>query len=71
MDQFDVIVLGTGAAGLVAAIAAAEQGASVGLFERSDFVGGTTAMSGGVVWMPNNHHMRAARLDDSRDAALA
>ena len=70
MDQFDVIVLGTGAAGLVAAIAAAERGASVGLFERSDLVGGTTAMSGGVVWMPNNHHMRAANLHDSRDDAL-
>jgi 3-oxosteroid 1-dehydrogenase len=60
VDQFDVIVLGTGAAGLVAAISAADQGASVGLYERSDLVGGTSAMSGGAIWMPNNHHMRAA-----------
>jgi 3-oxosteroid 1-dehydrogenase len=71
VDQFDVIVLGTGAAGLVAAISAADQGASVGLYERSDLVGGTSAMSGGAIWMPNNHHMRAAGFDDSREAALA
>ena len=71
MDQFDVVVLGTGAAGLVAAISAAEHGASVGLFERSELVGGTTAMSGGVVWMPGNHHMAAAGLSDDRDDALA
>ena len=71
MDTFDVVVLGTGAAGLVAAVAASEAGASVGLFEKSDLIGGTSAMSGGVVWMPNNHHMRAAGLADSREDALA
>ena len=71
MDEFDVVVLGTGAAGLVAAISAAERGARVGLFERSDLVGGTTAMSGGVIWMPNNHHMADVGLTDSRDDALA
>ncbi len=69
--SFDVVVLGTGAAGLVAAVVAAEAGASVGLFEKSDLVGGTTSMSGGVVWMPNNHHMLEAGLADSRDDALA
>jgi succinate dehydrogenase/fumarate reductase flavoprotein subunit len=66
----DVVVLGTGASGLVAAIAAAEAGASVGLYERSDLVGGTTSMSGGIVWVPNNHHSRAAGLEDSREDAL-
>ncbi len=69
--SFDVVVLGTGAAGLVAALVAADAGARVGLFEKSDLVGGTTSMSGGVVWMPNNHHMREAGLADSRDDALA
>ncbi len=68
---FDVIVLGTGAAGLVAALAAAESGASVALLEKSDLVGGTTAMSGGVVWMPNNHHMADVGATDSREDALA
>ncbi len=67
----DVAVLGTGAAGLAAAIAASDRGARVGLFEKSDLIGGTTAMSGGIVWMPNNHHQQAAGIEDSRQAALA
>ncbi len=67
----DVVVLGTGAAGLVAALAAAEQGASVALFEKGDVVGGTTALSGGLCWVPVNPHMRAAGIADSREDALA
>ena len=68
--QFDVVVLGTGAAGLVAALAAAEDGASVGLFEKADRVGGTTAISGGGCWVPCNAQMAASGLADSRDDAL-
>ena len=67
----DVVVLGTGAAGLVAALAAHDQGADVGLYEKGAVVGGTTALSGGIVWIPNNHHAAAAGLSDSRDDALA
>ena len=67
----DVVVLGTGAAGLVAALAAAEQGASVALFEKGDVVGGTTAISGGLCWVPVNPHMRAEGIADSREDALA
>ena len=52
-DTYDVVVLGTGAAGLTAALAAHDEGASVGLFEKSDQVGGTTAWSGGMVWVPS------------------
>ena len=47
METFDVVVLGTGAPGLTAAIAAHAEGASVGIFEKSEQVGGTTAWSGG------------------------
>ncbi len=46
METFDVIVLGTGAAALSAAIRAAAEGATVGLFEKADTVGGTSAWSG-------------------------
>lgn len=67
----DVIVLGTGVAGLVAAIAAHDEGASVGLYDRSELVGGTTAMSGGIIWMPNNHLQADAGIADSREQALA
>ena len=67
----DVIVLGTGVAGLVAAIAAHDEGAAVGLYDKSELIGGTTAMSGGVVWMPNNHLQAAAGVQDSREQALA
>lgn len=67
----DVVVLGSGAAGLVAAIAAADSGASVALVEKSDLVGGTTSMSGGIIWMPVNHLQAAAGIADSRQQALA
>src|SRR5262245_55783899 len=61
----DVVVLGSGAAGLVAALAAADAGADVGLYEKADGLGGTTAMSGGMVWIPANPQARALGVDDS------
>lgn len=70
MQSFDVIVLGTGAAGLTAAITAHENGARVGVFEKSDKVGGTSAWSGGQIWIPNNVHGKAAGKHDSREDAL-
>ena len=51
----DVIVAGSGAAGLTAALAAAIQGADVLLIERAGQLGGTTALSGGRVWVPASH----------------
>jgi len=66
----DVVVVGTGAAGLSAALAAHEDGASVALLEKAHVVGGTTAISGGVVWVPNNRQMAEAGLRDSRDEAI-
>lgn len=66
-----VIVLGTGGAGLTAAISAHEAGARVSLFEKGDQVGGTTAWSGGMIWIPNNHHEAALGIEDSRAKALA
>ena len=66
MDEYDVIVLGTGSAGLIAAIKAHDEGARVAIFEKADKVGGTTAWSGGMVWIPCNHHMAEAGIADSR-----
>lgn len=48
----DVLVFGTGAAGLTVALVAAQQGLKVRLFEKSAFAGGTTATSGGSLWVP-------------------
>jgi succinate dehydrogenase/fumarate reductase flavoprotein subunit len=69
-EEYDVVVLGTGAAGLTAALRAAADGASVGLFEKADTVGGTTAWSGGVSWLPLNRHERELGLPDDRETVL-
>lgn len=66
----DVVVLGTGAAGLTAAITAHESGASVAIYEKADEVGGTSAWSGGQIWIPNNGSMKALGKHDSADEAV-
>jgi succinate dehydrogenase/fumarate reductase flavoprotein subunit len=68
--DFDVVVAGSGGAGLTAAILAHDHGARVVVIERSDKVGGTTAVSGGGLWVPMNHHMAEAGASDSREDAL-
>ncbi|MDR7303961.1 FAD-dependent oxidoreductase [Haloactinomyces albus] len=70
-SEYDVVVLGTGAAGLTAALAAADAGASVGLFEKADLVGGTTCLSSGVAWLPANRYASEAGEQDSREEAIA
>src|SRR3954465_4429788 len=69
--EVDVLVIGTGGAGMMAAIAAHDAGAKVAVVEKSAKVGGTTAVSGGVLWIPNNHHMPEVDVRDSREEALA
>jgi 3-oxosteroid 1-dehydrogenase len=70
-EREDVVVLGSGAAGLTAAILAHDHGARVLVAERTDKVGGTTAVSGGGIWIPMNHHMHEVGVEDSREEALA
>lgn len=64
----DVIVVGSGAGALAAALAAHDAGAAVAVVERAGALGGTTAVSGGGVWMPRNHVSGAG---DTREEALA
>ncbi len=66
----DVVVVGSGAAALTSALTARKEGADVVLLEKSSLIGGTTAMSGGLVWVPNNRHMRDEGEDDSADEAF-
>ena len=66
-----MVVVGTGASALAAAVVAHDQGARVLVVERTSSVGGTTAVSGGGIWMPQNHHMGELGVDDSREEALA
>ncbi len=68
-ETFDVVVVGAGAAGLTAASIAAAEGCAVLLLEQADVVGGTTAISGGMVWLPVNHKAAAEGRADSLEAA--
>ncbi|MFI5086297.1 MAG: FAD-dependent oxidoreductase [Actinomycetales bacterium] len=69
--DYDVVVAGSGAAGLVAALRAADAGLSVLVLEKAAKFGGTTAVSGGVMWAPCNHLMAAAGHPDSGADAAA
>lgn len=52
----DVLVIGAGAGGMSAAITAAKAGLKVVIVEKAPVIGGTTAFSGGVLWIPGNAH---------------
>jgi succinate dehydrogenase/fumarate reductase flavoprotein subunit len=70
-NSYDVIVLGAGAGGMAAAIVAANEGLETLVIEKSGYVGGTTALSGGMVWIPNNSAIEEAGLDDTPEQAQA
>ncbi|QEC50327.1 FAD-binding protein [Baekduia soli] len=67
---YDAILVGTGLGCLAAAIGLAAAGLRPLLLERAALVGGASAWSGGVVWAPANHRMRAKGLADSAGEAL-
>ena len=68
--EVDVLVVGSGAAGLTAALAAATAGGEVLVIEKSDEFGGTSATSGGGIWIPNSDGAKAAGMADSDEEAF-
>ncbi|MFG1923348.1 FAD-dependent oxidoreductase [Cryptosporangium sp. NPDC048952] len=67
-EVFDVVVVGSGGGALTSALLARDGGASVVVVEKDHFIGGTTAVSGGDMWIPNNHHIAGK---DTREDAIA
>ena len=70
MLETDVVVVGAGAGGMTTAIIAAQSGLNVILVEKSSVFGGTTALSGGAAWIPNNHLMKTVQVTDTREQAV-
>jgi 3-oxosteroid 1-dehydrogenase len=63
--EFDVVVVGSGAAGMTAALTAAHHGLSVLVTEKAGTFGGSTARSGGGLWIPGNEVLRRAGVADT------
>jgi 3-oxosteroid 1-dehydrogenase len=69
--EFDLVVVGSGGGGMAAALAAADAGLSVVVVEKGEKFGGSTSISGGGIWVPNNPTLRKRGHDDSRESILA
>jgi 3-oxosteroid 1-dehydrogenase len=69
--EFDLVVVGSGGAGMTAALTAALQGLSTVVLEKTEYYGGSTARSGGGVWIPRNSVLRGAGRADTREQAAA
>ncbi len=69
--EYDVVVAGSGAAGMTAALTAAKNGLSVLVIEKTSHFGGSTARSGGGVWVPGNSVLKRAGVKDAPEQAAA
>lgn len=69
-EPFDVVVVGSGAAALTAALTASVAGLSCLIVEKTERLGGTSAMSGAASWIPANHHAAAVGIADTPEEAL-
>ncbi len=67
---YDIIVAGSGAAGMAAALFGAMAGQKVLLIERTEFLGGTSALSAATTWVPGNRHAAKVNPEDTPEAAL-
>jgi 3-oxosteroid 1-dehydrogenase len=70
-NEFDVVVVGSGGAGMVAALAAARRGLSAVVLEKAEVYGGSTARSGGGLWLPGNTALPGSHPDEDAPAYLA
>src|SRR3979411_3371691 len=70
-ETYDVVVIGSGMAGVATALAAREAGLRPILIEKADKLGGGTSFSMGGIWIGNNHLARAAGYSDCRGGGLA
>ncbi len=70
-ETFDFVVIGSGGGSMCAALVMRAAGKSVLILEKTSLVGGTTAASGGVMWIPNNRFMKAEGIEDSHEKAVA
>jgi len=68
-ETCDLLIVGSGAAGMAAAISARHHGLNPVIIEKSEYFGGSTAISGGAIWVPGNPIATAAGMPDSREAA--
>ncbi|WP_340589109.1 FAD-dependent oxidoreductase [Erythrobacter alti] len=69
-ETYDWVVVGSGAGACISALVMQQAGKSVVILEKSPFFGGTTAKSGGVMWIPNNRFMHEDGEPDSIEAAM-
>jgi 3-oxosteroid 1-dehydrogenase len=67
----DLLIVGSGAGAMTTAICAHDRGGRPLLIEKTNLYGGSSAMSGGSLWIPNNHYMAAAGVTDTPAEALA
>ena len=70
-ESYDFIVAGSGGGSMCAALYLQARGKRVLILEKTELVGGTTARSGGVMWIPNNPFMRRDGVEDSYAQAAA
>lgn len=70
-ETYDVVVIGSGFAGLAAALAAHEEGAKTAVFEKMAFIGGNSSLSGGMLAVPGSSVQKAQGIKDSPEALEA
>jgi 3-oxosteroid 1-dehydrogenase len=68
-QTYDLVIVGSGAASMSAGLVARRAGKSVIVLEKAEMIGGSTALSGGVMWIPNSPTMKRAGYSDSYEAA--